>query len=82
MTLTVDLRPETEAGLLARARARGVSLDAYVQLLLEQISGAPAAQSFSADQWVQSFDEWVESSPEVPHLPDEALRRESIYRRD
>jgi hypothetical protein len=52
------------------------SPDAYVQLLLEQLSGAPAAQALSAGEWEQAFDEWVEGSPDVPHLPDEALTRD------
>ena len=82
VTLTMDLKPEIEAGLLARARERGVSLDSYVQELLEQLASAPIPQTLSADVWDQAFDEWIESSPAVPHLPDEALRRESIYRRD
>ena len=31
MTITLDLQPEIERGLLARAQARGVSLSDYVQ---------------------------------------------------
>lgn len=36
MTVTLDLNPEVEQGLLALARERGVSLDAYLQDLVSQ----------------------------------------------
>ena len=34
MTLTLNLNPEVEQGLVARAQSRGVSLDVYVQELV------------------------------------------------
>lgn len=36
MTVTLDLKPEIEAGLLARASATGVSLQEYVLSVIEQ----------------------------------------------
>jgi squalene cyclase len=36
MAITLNLPPEVEATLAARARALGVELDAYVQTLLQQ----------------------------------------------
>lgn len=36
MTLTLNLRPETEAGLLADARAAGVPMEDYVERIVEQ----------------------------------------------
>lgn len=35
MNVTLDLPPETEAGLVASARAKGLSLDLYVQQIVE-----------------------------------------------
>jgi hypothetical protein len=33
-----------------------------------------------AEEWVKSFLEWAnEPKPPVPHLPDEAFRRENLY---
>ena len=61
---------------------RGISLDAYVQELLQQAAGSASLQKMSADDWEKALDEWVEASPAVPNLPDEALRREFLYRRD
>ena len=36
MTLTIDLQPEIERGLLARAEAKGLSLAAYAQEVLSR----------------------------------------------
>lgn len=41
MTVTLSLNPEVEKGLLARARARGVSLDDYLQELVVREAGLP-----------------------------------------
>ena len=43
MTLTLNLNPEVEQGLRARAEARGVSLDAYLHELVTKEAGLPAA---------------------------------------
>ena len=39
MTVTLNLNPEVEKGLMARARARGVSLDDYIQELVAKAAG-------------------------------------------
>ncbi len=39
MTVTLNLNPEVEKGLTARARARGVSLDDYIQELVAKEAG-------------------------------------------
>ena len=36
MTVTIDLNPEIEQGLLIQARERGVSLDAFLQEIVSQ----------------------------------------------
>jgi hypothetical protein len=43
VTVTLHLRPEIEAGLLARAHASGMPLDAYLLSLAEQaaVEGSP-----------------------------------------
>jgi hypothetical protein len=43
MTMTVELKPDVEAGLLAQARASGLSLEAYVEKLLQERSRAESA---------------------------------------
>jgi hypothetical protein len=43
MTLKVELNAKVEAGLLAQAEARGLSLEAYVGRVLEEHSSQTAA---------------------------------------
>ncbi len=43
MTVILKLNPEMEKGLMARAQARGVSLDDYIQELVAREAGLPAA---------------------------------------
>ena len=49
MTITIDLRPEIERGLLAQARAKGVSLAEHVKEIIaraaEDSLAEPAAQT-------------------------------------
>ena len=43
MTVTLNLKPEIEAGLLAQAQATGMSLENYLQQLVEkQLSSDPS----------------------------------------
>ncbi len=50
MTVTLNLNPEVEKGLLARARERGVSLDDYLQEIVAREAGVldSAASSTNA----------------------------------
>jgi hypothetical protein len=59
-----------------------VSLGVYVGELLGQMARGPSTQKLSASEWEEAFDEWVEGSGDVPHLPDEVLRREFLHHRD
>jgi hypothetical protein len=43
MNVTLSLNPEVERGLLARANARGVSLDDYLQELVARQAGLALA---------------------------------------
>jgi hypothetical protein len=33
----------------------------------------------SPEEWAREFDEWADSFPEAPPIPDEALSRENLY---
>ncbi len=39
MAVKLELKPEVEAGLLAQAHARGLSLEAYVDQVLQSAAG-------------------------------------------
>ena len=78
--MTIELPPEIEAGLLAEAQARGVSIDAVLKDLL-----APYAQTISnhpplnPEEHARAFREWASSHRPTPPLSSEAISRESIY---
>jgi len=50
MTVTLNLNPEVEKGLMARAHARGVSLDNYLQELVAKEAGLPVAPESRPNQ--------------------------------
>jgi len=77
MTLTIDLKPEVEAGLAVQARAKGVSVAEYVRSLLEQF--AQSGSQMTGEQRVNALHEWAKGFPHVAPLSDEAISRESLY---
>jgi hypothetical protein len=80
MSVTVNLRPEVEAGLLAQAHAIGISVEEYLQRVVEEKVGIPnSPRRLSAEEWTRQFEEWADSFPEAPLIPDEALSRENLY---
>jgi hypothetical protein len=68
MAITLNLPPEVEASLAARARALGVELDAYVQTLLQQqAASSPLRPAGDATQEVErqmSELSWLETHRE------------------
>jgi len=81
VTITLDLKPEVEAGLMAQARAAGLSLAQFLSRELEAI--APPAPAVTlpegADQWEGELDKWLDSFPQHPVLQEEARKRENWY---
>ena len=83
MTITVELPPEIEERLLAQARVRGLSLDAYVREFLAHSAQAPLQHAaLSADELNRLLDEAADLVPDGPPLSDHAMSRESIYTRE
>jgi hypothetical protein len=84
MTITVELPPEIEEWFLAQARARGVSVGAYVQEYLTR-SSQPIMErpKLSVEEVNRILDEAADLVPAgVPPLSDEAMSRENIYTRE
>jgi len=81
VTVTLNLKPEVEAGLLAQAQAAGLPLDQFLSRQLEVLSALPsqATAPSGSDQWEKELDEWLDSFPQHPLLSDEALKRENWY---
>lgn len=80
MTVKLELKPEVEASLLARARAKGVPLDAYLQSVIEELARMPDAPPASLEEFRAALDALAEMGRALPHLPSSAFSRESIYK--
>ena len=81
MTIQVELNAETEARLVAAARARGIALEKYVGILLHEVLGASQAGSgkLTLDELRTMLREIAEGSDKLPRLPTSAFSRESFY---
>ena len=77
MTVTLDIKPEMQAGLLALANASGMSIDQYISKVVEDSVRAPSllAPEERAARWVESARRF----PDTPSLSDGDISRESIY---
>lgn len=80
MTVTLQLKPEVEVGLLAQARVRGLSLEAYLEQVLQERSLTSKVPDTGAAERAAAFEAWAHSRPQAPPLPDEAVRRENLVR--
>jgi hypothetical protein len=72
MTVTLKLKPEVEAGLLAQAEAS----------LLSLVEGAALAKTqriSSVEERAAAFQAWAGGHRPTPSLSDYAVSRESIY---
>jgi hypothetical protein len=79
MTVTLNLKPEFEAGLLAQAKASGMTVEEY---LLSVVEGAvlPTMQKTSpAEERAAAFEAWSAGHRPTPPLSDYAVSREGMY---
>jgi len=81
MAVILELKPEVEERITAEAKARGLSVEDYIQLKLE---GATASdpKTLPLEEWMEKWHEWLHSHDDskAPPLSDAAISRESIYR--
>ena len=86
MTVTLTIKPEIEAQLVAGARVSGQSLEGYIQGILEhEVFAAQTnpSQRLTGAEKAEAFEAWVRSFPSnLPALSLESISRENIYRRD
>jgi hypothetical protein len=80
MTMKLELNPEAEAGLLAQAQARGLSLEDFVKHVLEERGiGNRQAARLSAEERLHAFEEFLAGFDSSVILPEEAFQRENWY---
>jgi len=86
MTIRVELNPETEARLIAEARAKGLPLEKVAEELLEEAVAARilSRAQMSVEEFYRMLDAMAEVSEKLPALPTEGFSRASFYedRRD
>lgn len=77
MTIQLNLKPEMEARLIAKATIQGVPVDRYLESLVEHHLEAPKAEL----EWKVLLNQLGRSPSleKAPPLSDEAISRESIY---
>lgn len=83
MTVTLDLKPEIEQRIAAEAKARGLSVEAYIQQELEdRLISDENPNDLPHEEWLRRFNDFLKSHDyiQAPPLSDEAISRESIYR--
>ncbi len=79
MTITLNLKPELEAGLLAQARATGLTLEDYVRQIVEK-EVPPAAAEFCQQEgsgmiWEDGLFIYGAGGPLPAGFLDNAVRR-------
>ena len=81
MPSVLEVQPDIAAKITAQAAERGVSVDAYLRLLVEEREKQAAPQkTLSPHEKARLWREWAAShNPNTPLLSDEAISRESIY---
>lgn len=79
MTISLNLKAEVEAGLLAQAQAHGMTLEEYLLSMIEGVALSAAQKSLSAEERAAAFEAWSASHPPTPDLSDHAVSRESMY---
>lgn len=79
MTVTLKLKPEVEAGLLAQARASGMTLEDYLLAMMEGAVLLKTQESSSAEERAAAFEVWSAGHRPTPLLSDFAVSREAMY---
>ena len=77
-----DLPASVVESYEATARARGITLDAFLRDYLIRNAPSSPPVAMSADEWDKALDQCFDSFPAIGPLPDHAFSRESIYGRD
>jgi hypothetical protein len=79
MTVRIELKPEVEANIAAQAQARGLSVEDYLQRVIEDQAGVQPNDPGYPERLMRALDRLAEMGKDLPPLPSSALTRESIY---
>jgi hypothetical protein len=79
VTVTLNLRPEVAADLLAQAEVTGMSVEEYLRSIVERVVMPITSGKMSPDQRAAAFQSWSANHRATPPLSDDAISRESMY---
>ena len=79
MTVTLNLKPEVEAGLVAQAQASGMTLEEYLLSVVESAVLPATQKALSAEERATAFEAWSASHRPTPPLSDYAVSRDGMY---
>ena len=89
MSVTVELKPETEVRLAQEAEAKGLKIETYIEILLDRPENGNGGKSTkkphfqetaTPEEWMPKLRRYADSHPKTGvALSDEATRRENIY---
>jgi hypothetical protein len=79
LTVTLDLKPKTQKGLLELANAAGKSLEEYLLAMVERTVFSQASKVRSPEEQATAFEAWSAGHRYTPPLSDDAVSRESMY---
>lgn len=81
MTIRVELTPETEARLIAEARAQGLPLEKVAERLLKEVLTGLSLSTvqMGVEEFHRMLDAMAEGSERLPDLPTESFSRGSFY---
>ena len=92
MTVTIELKPETEKRLAEKARAKGLPVETFIEVFIEdklkeetetpsEKKEKPFYETATKEEWRAAFRKWMDShkGKNYPSIPDEMLSRENMY---
>jgi hypothetical protein len=79
MTITIQVSPQIEDVLVSRARECGMTVDAYVQSVIESAAVRQEMLAMSPADFEAALDELAADSERLPVLSPAAYSREGIY---
>jgi hypothetical protein len=79
VTVTLNFNHDIEAGLLAQARASGMTVEEYLLSMVEVAVLPATAKARSPEQQAAAFEAWSANHRATPPLSDYAVSREAMY---
>ena len=79
MTVTLNLKPEIEAGLFAQAHASGMTVEEYLLSVVEGVVLPMTQKTMPSEERAAAFEAWSAGHRSTPPLSDYAVSRDGIY---